>query len=278
MAAYSSLPPVLYHYTTMGALFKIIDGIKEGDDHYYFELFATHYRFVNDPTEYKFVNNCVYKAIQKYEELEKKDNTASEAYKKYSLEFDSKSENPFVVSLSAAKDDLAMRRMYGDNGRGVAIGINAANIANTNNRFNNCDYFDEKSLVETFTDNGSGKSFYLFSKNLIENSVECQSQEAKCLQHMRIFGKHSCFSVEDEWRIVRFANLRHCEYREVKGVVVPYLRIQIPFKFLKEIVLGPCLDVELHKFSVQNFINKKVADSEGKNPRIEFSSVPYVVR
>ncbi len=273
MAANSSLPPVLYHYTTMGALFKIIDGIKERNNHYYFELFATHYRFVNDPTEYKFVDNCVSRAVQKYA-----DNVASEAYKKYSLELDSNSENPFVVSLSAAKDDLAMWRMYGDNGRGVAIGINAANIANTSKIFNNCDYFDEESLIEMFVENGVGENYYKISKNLFGNSVECQSQDAKCLQHMRIFGKHSCYSVENEWRIVRFANLRHCEYREVKGVVVPYLRIQIPFKFLKEIVLGPCLDMELHKFSLQNFINKKVADSEGKNPHIEFSSVPYVVR
>lgn len=278
MAANSSLPPVLYHYTTMGALFKIIDGIKERNNHYYFELFATHYRFVNDPTEYKFVDNCVSKAVQ-----ECADNTASEVYKKYSLELDSNSEDPFVVSLSAAKDDLAMWRMYGDNGRGVVIGINAASVTNTFNAntsgiFNNCDYFDEESLIKMFVENGVGENYYKISKNLFGNSVECQSRDAKCLQHMRIFGKHSCYSAEDEWRIVKFSKLRQCEYREVNGTVVPYLRIQIPFEFLVEIVLGPCLDRELHKFSLQSFINKKVTDSESKSPRIEFSSVPYVVR
>lgn len=278
MAANNSLPPTLYHYTTMGALFKIIDGIKENNNHYNFELFATHYRFVNDPTEYKFVDNCVYKAIQKYEELEKKDNAVSEAYKKYSLELDSEFENPFVVSLSGVKDDLAMWRMYGDNGRGVAIGVNSTNIANTFKKFLNCDYFDESSLVKRFINNGVAKVYYKFIEDLSKNSVKSQSHEIECLQQMRIFSKHCCYSVENEWRIVRFANLRQCEYREVNGVIVPYLRIPIDFEFLKEIVLGPCLDMELHKFSLENFINKKVAESKGNKPCIEFSSVPYVVR
>ena len=57
-------PEYLYHYTTMSALFAMLNNIDKDDS---IKFWASHISYMNDPTEYNFFISALSNAIIQYE-------------------------------------------------------------------------------------------------------------------------------------------------------------------------------------------------------------------
>lgn len=273
-------PEIVYHYTTMSALYSIINGIKSNEDGSYFELYATYYRFANDPTEYFFANECIYEAIRTYEDQQGEDHEASNMYKKVFDGVGGFLQEPFIVSFSALEDDLSMWRMYGGNGLGIAIGVDANSLmtAFKDEIFYPCTYKDRISFIEELNSEKIAKIFYEFSKKIVEEGPIYDTNMLRRILKYRLFIKQSCYSPECEWRIALLRMMEDCGFREKNGMIIPYHSMKIPLDFLKKIYIGPCLDKDLHELSLRNFIAAKFPEGTEDYPQIISSNLPYVIR
>ena len=108
---------MLYHYTTIEALFSIIEQISTETDidecgrrneHWVLPLRATHIGFLNDSTEGSLLTHAL--AGMK---------VSQEAVKSAALQ----NGKQYVLSFSKKKDDLNMWRSYSDDGYGVMLGF-----------------------------------------------------------------------------------------------------------------------------------------------------------
>ena len=275
-----ALPPVLYHYTTIGALYSIINGIKKIEDHNVFELYATHYAYANDPTEYKFFNDCLYKGLYDLESGRELKHLISDEFRKYISDMDFFLGQPAIVSFADAKDNLAMWRMYGSNGLGVAIGIDPQIATKIKGRIklSPCMYYEEEKLIQKLIESGLLEKVYNQLSIQDEGGGGLDFDLILSITTNRIFTKPSCYSLEREWRIIRACPDSEYDYRERNGLIIPYVPFQLDVDCIKKICIGPCAEKELHAYAIKNFLAKKLGKDELDGIDIEFSKNPYVIR
>lgn len=251
-------PSVLYHYTSLEALFSIISKVEtirtgetpsEGERH--IKLWASHCDFLNDSTEGTLLPN-VLKRFKKFKDLDI-----------YALA--SMSGYPLIISFSELEDDLNMWRSYANDGRGVAIGFNFKKLneikeVDCDRRpLCKCEYTTGNSLWEQY----KNRDFPEVYENLSPLSKE--------LNNMMKY-KDSHFASEKEWRFVA------CDipnkFRMSKNLIIPYKEISMPLDIIDSITLGPQCDLERNRFSIGRLIPSG-CDIDHKI-KISKSEVPYV--
>lgn len=85
--------------------------------------------------------------------------------------------------------------------------------------------------------------------------------------------KHPAFRFENEWRILTFPNADKeiCYKINSKGILIPYLAVDIPLSLLKKIVIGPCK----HGLYQKKMLEHLLYDIGAKDCRVVYSKVPY---
>lgn len=266
---------LLFHYTSVGTLLKIIDnGLNDR-----ICLRATNARFFNDPYEYKFALSLLKSSMVKYEKEKSIKNKLSQKIE--NKLFDNLSliaGNPFLLSLSEKSDELDMWRTYGVDGKGVSIGLDkdmlleySKDERNTNTRLYNCIYdknkiikglikywehlYDKIKVNETSTSIGS----FNFVFNIIDFSFQFKREEYKS---------------EKEWRLCKNElNSKNYKFIERDGVIIPFIEYYFPKEIIKKIIIGPCSNKQLTKESIVTLLNSR----EYKLPdnSVIISKVPY---
>lgn len=141
-------PDILYHYTSLDALYAIISNIKSvSNEEAYFTLRATHASFLNDLNEGRLL-------LEALKEIGINENKLW-----FSLD---RTGYPFVLSLSELCDDLNMWRCYADQGRGVAIGLDKPILDEeyqtySKGKLNISKYVSKDELFDILKEDGSEK-------------------------------------------------------------------------------------------------------------------------
>lgn len=157
----------------------------------------------------------------------------------------------FVFSMSKNEDDLTLWRLYGDNGRGMAIGFQAYAKLHERTIVSNVIYDD---------------SINKLAKNILKlkselDSYEIQMENLHLLAH---YEKDSIWKVEEEIRIVINSFSRDKQEWVVNGsqIIVPRLRVKLSELSnirLYKVVMGPVaanLDVNISQLEYLQKIGK----------------------
>lgn len=252
--------PVLYHYTTIDALYNGILVKEPESEEKALSLFATDHRYLNDEKE--IAHGC--KILKRY------------IKKVFKLEFKSNRDifNPdetisYIISFSKDGDCLPMWSTYGNRGDGIAFGFDSSVLQNCLGRVIPCLY----------TDNDL-ESYFLALLKKLESYIPSSPTEIEKKESFFRLGyasakmvpmlKNKFFSYERE---VRFVTMQGSDkrFRLRNSLIVPYTIKYLPKNALKTIVIGPDLQFEKTKMSIHEYI-----DSLGfENVTIVRSKAPF---
>lgn len=243
---------ILHHYTSMQSLFKILEGVENEK----ITFRATHYKYLNDKTECELFESYFRIFIKDKPDIEKVIN-----------ECPSKKQDPYIISFSEKEDDLTMYRHYG-NGKGVCLSfefevnefgwIQNCEYVSTQQQFNSLMYGDI-SYVPISIDSMDNIDEWAVSYNYSPNLI------------YRI--KHMCFIDEAEMRLILMKEDGEVEsFYERDGLIIPFLKYQIPVNTLCKIWLAPGCNQELSELSIQKMLQSKKIS----NVKIHPSLHPYV--
>ena len=268
-------PDILYHYTTMGTLQSILNNVKEKGT---LILRGTHVEYLNDETEYVLACRLLTDMLKEYantmDTADRKGifkNMNAKMFDKIGSLLTGK---PYVTSLSENHDNLPMWNTYGDNGRGVTIGIKKESIVNFDASLVRCSYYEE--------------SFKLYMNPFIKKLYKGLSFTGNRYSYedpdfylgiLYTLIKHFAYEYENEWRIVKCASNGDVKYQERNGLLKPYIEHTFEKDALKEIIIGPCADKELAKKLIECILEKVGYDISDENKenfiKIRKSEVPF---
>ncbi len=244
------IPTILYHYTSREGFLNILNKkyIRMGS------VFKT-----NDKNEYTYVIDLLEKRIQF---MKDKKNTLyldffMNCVRENIREF-------FSFSLSSQKDELKQWQVYGSLGKGLVLGLNTRTIP----AFSGLPFF------------GMGSSFSLVKINyqVSKQAAEIDNILRGCLRgkyelenavlsicKIAVSCKDKFWCSEKEWRYVCSENLDPNYIRKDKdGFTIirenkDYFTFSLFDKFISEIFIGPCCDLqedEINDILLKNDFNK----------------------
>lgn len=295
-----------YHYTSIDSFMSIFDGIEDGK----FRFHANSIFSLNDPTEMEYGYREICKLLP---EIEKELSISDAKYKlsgiwsidpQLSLDewmnrhlkmMKNNFQHSCVISYSRHRDNLQLWGMYGDNGKGVALGLDVRNYyierystdGQITHDWTHMDP-DVPHAVDVEYDTISPMSIpYLYTKweysqywksvqHIIEKDKIIDEQIKTLTQMMMIvapFVKHGVYSYEKESRIIQVhKTLSDIKFKKnARGSITPYIEVEIPTSCLKEIIVGPCCDFDLMKKCIEIMLLQKGIEGV----EISRSSVPY---
>lgn len=289
-----------YHYTSVDILFKILEGISDDE----FTLHASSVFAMNDPSEFEYGLNHILNIVLPRLEVElqvenpnyqlskllDKDYVYNrEAIKMELLKRISKSNDlPFVISYSKKRDYLSQWKSYGDDGKGIALGLDvhtfyikkeddkgkiildttpysyhAINVAYGSLTKNHLAYIYIKDVYNRYL-RDLGKN--VNNKDLIERQLDAFYS---IIINAAPFIKHKAYKDERESRIVIYKQ-RHQQmlFKRSRFGFVPYIEVKMPIHYLKEIIFGPCC-------KDKNVIEMQLAQLNLFEIETSPSSIPY---
>lgn len=240
---------ILYHYTSLEVLNCLFENYSEKDQ--FLKFWATNCSYMNDPKEIKEGIELIKETLNQFlpEEFMCKAqsilNSNTDSLFEYLL-FGSTgvSDIPYSISFSKNKDNLNMWRMYGDSGKGIALGLNRNKLYSNDTEIIDCTYNDESenyhlkneivqdfiSLYQTIGDS---------PKFLPQEFYEEVMTITNILRYLPQV-KNPCYKYERETRIIK--NCDSPNFRVSNGILIPYTTIKIPIDALQKIVIGPDCD------------------------------------
>lgn len=271
---------IVYHYTSIDVLKCLFENYSL--DNPYLTFWATNCAYMNDTKEIKEGIELLKQTLNKSlpEELKPKAQSILEfdtdlIYEYLLLGFTlGNSEVPYSISFSKNKDNLNMWRMYGDNGKGIALGFYRNKLRCQDTQLIDCVYNEDsgnddlkKEIIEEYTHLyevlGGGPEF------LTQSTYEEMMTLCRVPKYVSKV-KNKCYGYEHETRIIK--NCNKPAFRVYRGVLIPYTPIMLPTDALCKVVLGPDCD-KRNKTSLQLFFLSKNLKNIYDN--IIESEVPY---
>lgn len=283
-------PNVLYHYTSMSTLFKLLDNLhtlpedaKENRiDNYSLEFRASHLSFVNDPTEREFFLSGLTEAMVQYEKKMNLPEGKSENFLCGVRIFQELLGEDYTISLSENEDSLTMWRSYGANGCGVAIGFDREKLEKLDSgKLARVKYMNNREIVSIFS-NELLRNIYNESIKDTKRGVNQRLDILKQVKSDAGFIKNEAYTDEKEWKFSIYApDNMDVDFYEKNGLIIPYYKIKIPFSAIDRIIIGPCANSELSVKSLRMMIEKKLIGIPDIDLiywccRIIKSKVPYI--
>lgn len=276
---------ILYHYTSVDALFGGIIVKNEPKPDKEICLWATNCRYMNDPEELntgiQFANEVLDSFFKESIQDEYKQKENEELLK----------DRTYITSFSSAVDCLPMWGMYGQNGQGLALGFDTT-VIKTNFILSKCVYAtdeNKKWLKEEISKlkhvpNDWWKQLEV--ENILSNFFESFGNLLGVYILLWSLGKHPAYEYEKEERAIfqimkdvhnqdtqdsSEPNKKTIKYRLRGNLIVPYIELYLPKSALKEIWIGPNNDMKRAVQSLRTYL-----DYMGFNEvEIKQSKVPY---
>lgn len=314
---------IVYHYTSLDTLLKILDGIKDdqlifhGSDifsmndtsefiHGFRQLWSLLPQIENDfytsikeaPQSYiiseSFLDNK-FRLSRMWDKLNGSKNSWLKAYVESMHRLYA---SPFVVSFSCHEDSLPMWSTYGDQGHGVAIGIDIQayyvrkllDDGTTLFDFTSCNEKEMHSILVTYDKISINHPLAIIAKKCIGyylKSIPAIDVDDEILFHLQMRAldnitdiasamiKNEAYKYEEESRLISYRkDMNDIRFKvSSKKNIVPFINVGIPITKLKKIVIGPCCDY----LSVMNAIKVRL-EQKGislKDDDFLKSTVPY---
>ena len=257
----------LYHYTSMDVLIILLNNYREklSDGKNKDLIFwASSILTMNDPQEMNHGIN-VFKVLVPFNE----DFYQVDPEERLDIStIDSKqvlhdyTHTPFVLSFSGNSDDFAMWKTYGGGGYGIALKflndvsstpcfLNSAITPKNVYYGNGLDRFD--SFVEIYN---KGLDKLRKCVNEEERMICKKSTLSDIYYHLCPYIKTESYKNENESRIsYNNVPVNYVKFRSRNKNIIPYIEAPIPSKYLKEVIIGPCCNMEINQSSISFLLN-----------------------
>lgn len=280
------MPEILYHYTSMSTLNSILENKKEQS----LTLRASDIRYLNDTKEYKLALEILRNLLIEHE------NGLTENIKGIDKNLPPERMDlfrnpdwdlmpPFIFSLSDDGDNLPMWNTYADNSFGIAIGFDKQKLEEIKQGV-------ITSLEKCSYDDGNLKNQLALNISNIYNSInlsgpffgittDYNNPLIKDFEKIVPILKDKSYSYEKEWRLIIKQNYEFdkLNFNVKNGIPKPYIEFNINAVAIKEIVIGPCADFELIKYSLFMMLKKAGLNAslfeEKSKIKILKSNCPY---
>lgn len=254
---------IVYHYTSVDALFGGIIVKDEPQPGKEICLWATNCCYMNDPEE---LNTGVRLA---YEVLNIPSDESTQAIR------EQVKDSMYIISFSSAIDCLPMWGMYGKNGHGLALGFDTT-VLKTTLGLSKCVYANDfnkerlKGEILKRTDLPQDWWKHLNGEDILSKLLENVLDMSWVYILLWILGKNPAYEYEQEVRRFFLAE-DDIKYRLKDNLIAPYVEQYLPKSALKEIWIGPTNDMNRAAQSLKMYLNHK-----GFNEvEIKQSKVPY---
>ena len=190
--------------------------------------------------------------------------------------FYNEDKTPFVISFSEKEDNLNMWSRYGNKGKGICLCFDEDElIVDNKGLLLNTVYINQNDndKLSTIVLNQIIPNEYERYLNTSHNDKEKVISVGTMLPLLSAYIKDSTFVDEQERRFALMTHGKHelIYFRTSKlGNIIPYIKVPIPKKSLKEIIVGPCIQPECAARGLLFELNVCGIDIP-----ISFSSVPY---
>ncbi|MDE7395269.1 MAG: DUF2971 domain-containing protein [Clostridiales bacterium] len=279
---------ILYHYCSMDAFIKIIESKK---------LRLGNVIQMNDPTELslrsinwiELIYNHYKKAPFKFKFLyDNKEFNMAQYLNLMNYHQDTiRTDSFFVFCMSTLSDDLNQWRVYGDNGNGVCLGFDVANIFDliehdSNFTYNELEYEDLQSIADFATDSmlckiedyyraGDNNGLHKFIENFYSD-----------LEFFVLRYKHPAYKAESEARLIyKKHNIQKdtAIFQKTDDIIIctdfsdikTYKEISLSDMKIKNITFGPTNRVPIDNILLFLHANNIEIDSN----QIYYSNIPY---
>lgn len=279
---HNSTNGIVYHYTSLETFIAIIE--KQ-----YF--FASNSSYLNDKEEFLLGLNLFKRVLSNFAEpIEKKIISSFKTKIRKN-----KISDRYVTCFSEKGDLLSQWRAYGKNGEGISIGFDKRLLKDI---FDYADCFNviysndvqEKIIKEVITlfFNKVNEESNHINKSYTEkesNSIKTDLLLEVAYEYIGFF-KHYAFDEEKEFRleirsqIDNETNNKDVKFRHNDNMIIPYVKVDKKDKEkllpLKEIIVGPSVDYDRVKTSIERLLLKMGYDLNAIT--IKKSIVPYRIR
>ena len=258
-----AIPSMIYHYTSMEALFNVI--LCRGNDESKICLRACNALYMNDPNEIQFGFSFLGKS-------DNSDNLKENDCNVY-IEMSS---HCFLTSFSSQRDYLPMWNIYARNATGIALGFNSDIIKkHKETELLSClydhdilksilDKYDDENIKEKNTDNLTAVAigillFCLFLPILSEKDkkplIDCINSTLSPIFTLAVSLKNSSYSYEQEVRLLSVADKEEdVQFYFKNNYFIPYINHYFPKEALEEIIVGPNNDMGRTIYSIKTYL------------------------
>jgi len=278
----------IYHYTNITGLIGIFSGTnnKAGK----ISIRASSSDYMNDPTErvhcvkvlaelFKMIEaQCKYPyaLYPFFEQITKNDN---EKILRWINQHVNILNHNLIACFSENRDTLPMWSRYADDGNGIAIGFDREKLENS---IDNSIILNEIVYTngDIFPTNTVDLMTTVYKKQYPE--IDWNTKESIYdMMHGAInyFGsifKNPAYSYEKEVRLVKSISKiqDQIQFREARGLIVPYIDIEIDSDCVSEIIVGPTKNFTTSKRSIKEYIFR-TGRMCGCDSIIVGSDIPY---
>lgn len=266
---------MIAHYTTMEGLVGLLNSRTQDKGETMLKMWATNIYALNDPTELLHGYDVIQKWLPQIElELnvndkdrlsniwsicttrKKTDSYYNNLLKEslYNQEY-----SAYILSFSRKMDDLAMLRMYSQEATGVCLVLSSGMVQEACNLYDVC--YDEKFENIIFTPFEMFKTVYKqYLDRLREKQLNNKEKFKFMLNHLVTYImliapyiKRSDYSYEEEIRFAKpYKITDDIKFRTNRnGNLIPYKEVNIPFKAIKKIIIGPCANYNVSKYVIE---------------------------
>jgi hypothetical protein len=249
-------PKILYHYTSVNTLLTILEKVENKK----IILRGTHVKYLNDYSEFSYGTQVLNELIKDYEDQNpgieiKSDKITENDWMNYSNPDLFGLSKTFFTSFSSNQDNLPMWNLYGDSGKGVSIGFDIdqlntlKNIKNNSFKWAKCKYGKKEFKKRLYENKKVGEILYkIFDFNKKSRSY-FGDINPKGVFYALCQYKDPAYDYEKEYRLIRTS--RDAKISIQNELSKPYVENEIPTSAIKEIVIGPCKDLDLTKNTIE---------------------------
>lgn len=258
------LDGLVYQYTKWPALLGMVRTTRNGcPSNPYFVIRSYNASFMNDGDECRIGYQSFLNELKKRKYYLGKQLTERN-FKAIQSKILKGQSRYYISSFAKAKDCLPMWRTYGEDGNGIAIGLDSHSLAENGFPIFDCIYdspkikaiarelcqWAEKRAVKEMTDDEVllfNNYIYMLSC-LAKNAHFDYEQESRLCSYFEIFQNKS---------IASFNNGKHLfdiHFECAGGKIVSYIEIEMPISVVKEIWIGPTNNMESSLASLEMWL------------------------
>jgi hypothetical protein len=257
---------IIYHYKSIDTIHSILKKYRTSKDKQNLEFWASNIYALNDPMEMIAASNVIVQVLEKIENELQVDNTKRlssffddiESVKEAYIRTFNRDQYLFIMSFSSCRDTLPMWSMYGKNGKGICLCFDREEILNSfdedaRTKIANVSY--GLTRIDDVTMNLLKETYRNYLSEIDDEFIEDKENVRYFYRYFFIrtlapIYKDAAYDYEGEQRLV-CEQQKHDDTIDFKissaGYVIPYRKIKIPVKALKEIIVGPSYNFDLLK-------------------------------
>jgi hypothetical protein len=254
-------PESLYHYCSVDSF----AGIIRAD-----QIWASNALSMNDPTELRHGIEAIYQFAKGRLPEEIVSRWFAPHYKSGDNALLEYFEDACVACFCARPDLLSQWRAYASGGTGYAIGFDSRRLISVgaDRRFDLVPAVygpeEQRAVLENFFDQTQNY------RAIAASQQEFETERLDAASQFALSFKNNAFREEEEWRLISRNPGGLMKFRAARWGVVSYIEIGPVKPALAEVWLGPTLDQDLAKRSLEYFLRRQY----GATVSVRTSEVP----